>query len=71
MNEKLKVCDLFCGGGGSSTGIAAALGKRLGEMTTIDWDAEVLALHAANHPLAKHIEADVWNVPPIPYLDLL
>ena len=71
MNEKLKVCDLFCGGGGSSTGIAAALGKRLGEMTAIDWDAEVLALHAANHPLAKHIEADVWNVPPIPYLDLL
>lgn len=71
MKDKLRVCDLFCGGGGSSTGIAAALGERLGELTAVDWDAEVLALHAANHPQAKHIESDVWNVPPIPDLDLL
>ena len=36
MKDKLRVCDLFCGGGGSSTGIAAALGKRLGELTAVD-----------------------------------
>ena len=54
--EPLTVVDLFCGGGGSSTGIAEAcreLGCKI-ELLAINHWPEAVATHQANHPWARH-----------------
>lgn len=56
------VIDLFAGGGGASTGIEAALGRRVD--IAINHDALALAVHKANHPETRHLEADIWEVRP-------
>lgn len=56
------VVDLFAGGGGASTGIEAALGRRVD--IAINHDPLALAVHKANHPETRHLEADVWEVQP-------
>ena len=54
--------DLFAGGGGASVGIEAALGRPVD--IAINHDAVALAVHKANHPHTRHLEADIWEVRP-------
>jgi len=76
--RKLLVADLFCGAGGSSTGLAralAALGLGLELVCVNHWNVAV-ATHAKNHPLARHYCQDLATVRPSHvvkegYLDLL
>jgi DNA (cytosine-5)-methyltransferase 1 len=56
------VVDLFAGGGGASTGIAAALGHD--PDLAVNHDPEALLIHRANHPSCHHLGGDVWNVDP-------
>jgi len=42
------IVDNFAGGGGASTGIELALGRRVD--IAINHDAEAIAMHTANHP---------------------
>lgn len=54
--------DLFAGGGGASTGIEAALGRYVD--VAINHDPVALAVHRANHPGTRHLDADIWEVKP-------
>jgi DNA (cytosine-5)-methyltransferase 1 len=56
------IIDSFAGGGGASLGIEMALGRS--PDVAINHDAEAIALHAANHPAARHYREDVWKVDP-------
>jgi DNA (cytosine-5)-methyltransferase 1 len=56
------IVDSFAGGGGASTGIALALGREVD--AAINHDPEALALHAANHPTARHYVQNIWQVDP-------
>ncbi len=76
--RKLYVADLFCGAGGTSTGVAQAC-KELDltvELLAINhWDTAI-ATHTKNHPWARHLCANLDTIDPrkvIPggHLDLL
>lgn len=66
MARTLKVADLFCGAGGTSTGAVEALqalGHRV-ELTAVNhWDVAI-ATHSANHPEARHLCASVDSLNP-------
>jgi DNA (cytosine-5)-methyltransferase 1 len=57
------IVDNFAGGGGASTGIEQALGRSVD--IAINHDPEAVAMHAANHPTAKHYIENVWDVDPV------
>lgn len=57
------VADLFAGGGGTSTGIEAALGRS--PDVAINHDPEALAMHEANHPTTRHLCESVHDVDPL------
>lgn len=57
------VCDLFCGGGGASTGIEAALGRPVD--IAINHSPVAIAVHEANHGATKHLTTDVFDVNPL------
>ena len=62
----IHAADLFCGGGGTSTGLALAC-KDLGrdvELVAINHWAEAIETHTLNHPWAKHICQNVEAVDP-------
>lgn len=61
-NARGLVVDLFAGGGGASAGIEAALGRPVD--IAINHDPVALAVHKANHPETRHLEADIWEVRP-------
>jgi len=56
------VVDLFAGGGGASTGIEQAIGRSVD--VAVNHDHEAVSLHAANHPQARHLVCDVFEVDP-------
>lgn len=56
------VVDLFAGGGGASVGIEAALGRSVD--IAINHDEVALAVHKANHPGTRHLDANLWEVRP-------
>lgn len=56
------IVDLFAGGGGASTGIEAALQRRVD--IAINHDPIALAVHAANHPKTLHRVESVWAAQP-------
>lgn len=56
------IVDLFAGGGGASVGLEAAIGRPVD--IAINHSATALAVHAANHPETRHLEADIWEVKP-------
>lgn len=68
MKQKKKVyaADLFCGAGGSSSGLLKAA-KQLGlnvELLAVNhWDIAI-ATHSLNHPGVKHINSDLEKVDP-------
>jgi DNA (cytosine-5)-methyltransferase 1 len=53
--------DLFCGGGGASEGIRAALGCEV--RFALNHSEAAIQMHEANHPHTHHIQGDVWAVP--------
>lgn len=57
------VVDNFAGGGGASTGIAAALGRD--PDIAINHSPEAIAVHRANHPATQHYLENVWDVDPV------
>ncbi len=57
------IIDSFAGGGGASLGIEMALGR--GPDIAINHDREAIAMHAANHPGARHFCEDVWHIDPV------
>lgn len=56
------IIDNFAGGGGASTGIELALGRRVD--VSINHDPEAVAMHRANHPESRHYCESVWEVDP-------
>ena len=46
------IIDNFAGGGGASTGIEMALGRRVD--VAINHDPEAVSMHLANHPETRH-----------------
>jgi DNA (cytosine-5)-methyltransferase 1 len=66
MTRTVKVADLFCGAGGSSTGLlqaAQALGLRV-ELTAVNHWETAVETHAANHPQARHVCASIDSLDP-------
>ena len=62
MMRKLLYIDLFCGAGGTSTGVeAATLGgqKCANVIACVNHDPHAIASHLANHPEAKHYTEDI------------
>lgn len=63
MNEvKLLYIDLFCGAGGTSTGVEQAMlnGEKCAKVIAcVNHDANAIASHAANHPDALHFTEDI------------
>jgi DNA (cytosine-5)-methyltransferase 1 len=57
------VLDWFAGGGGASTGIEAAIGRPVD--LAVNHDGAALAMHEANHPGARHVCSDVFEVDPL------
>lgn len=57
------IIDNFAGGGGTSMGIAMALGR--GPDVAINHDPEAIAMHIANHPDTVHLCEDVFDVDPV------
>jgi len=57
------VVDLFAGGGGTSEGLAMALGRD--PDIAINHDAEALAMHKVNHPGTRHMINDITKVLPL------
>ncbi|MBN2714038.1 MAG: DNA cytosine methyltransferase, partial [Planctomycetes bacterium] len=67
--KKLVGVDLFCGGGGTSTGLITAC-NRLGipqeriDLTAVNHWKTALETHSANHPYARHIPHRIDQVRP-------
>lgn len=59
--------DLFCGGGGTSTGIEQTIGRA--PDIAINHDPEAISLHEANHPQTRHFCSDVFEVDPLTVTD--
>ncbi|MEH3046478.1 DNA cytosine methyltransferase [Sphingomonas adhaesiva] len=57
------VIDNFAGGGGASTGIERALGRRVD--VAINHDREAIAMHEANHPDTRHLIQSIMAVDPL------
>ena len=61
-NIKLLYIDLFCGAGGTSTGVVKATfhGSKCAKVIAcVNHDANAIASHAANHPDALHFTEDI------------
>lgn len=66
MNKKLNIIDMFCGGGGESTGLIAAAhdyGFDINMSAINHWE-RAIETHAANYPFAEHRVEDVQTINP-------
>ena len=61
------IVDAFAGGGGASMGITMALGR--GPDIAINHDAAAISMHARNHPEARHLTENIWQVNPRAYTE--
>lgn len=71
---KLLYIDLFCGAGGTSTGIEKAIhnGKKCAKVIAcVNHDANAIASHAANHPEAVHYTEDIRTLELTPMVEHL
>lgn len=62
---KLLYIDLFCGAGGTSTGVNTARldGEKCADVIAcVNHDANAIASHAANHPGSLHFTEDIRNL---------
>ncbi len=67
MAIKLLYIDLFCGAGGTSTGVERAQidGRKCAKVIAcVNHDANAILSHAANHPHTRHFCESVWEVNP-------
>ncbi len=53
------IIDCFAGGGGASTGIEAALGRKVD--IAINHDPEAIRMHKVNHPDTLHLTEDIFK----------
>ena len=66
MNDKLNIVDMFCGGGGESTGLITAahdFGFDVNMSAINHWE-RAIETHAANYPFAEHRIEDVQTINP-------
>lgn len=73
-NIKLLYIDLFCGAGGTSTGVEYATmhGKKCAKVVAcVNHDANAIASHAANHPEAVHYTEDIRTLELSPMVEHL
>src|SRR5262245_33267484 len=66
MGKVIQGADLFCGGGGTSTGLKRAcevLGLNLKLIAVNHWEIAI-STHTANHPDADHLCTDLNSVDP-------
>lgn len=71
---KLLYVDLFCGAGGTSTGVekASLNGKKCAKVIAcVNHDANAIASHAANHPDAVHFTEDIRTLELTPMVEHL
>ena len=71
-NIKLLYIDLFCGAGGTSTGVERAtfLGEKCAKVIAcVNHDANAIASHAANHPDALHFTEDIRTLELSPLIE--
>lgn len=72
---ELLYIDLFCGAGGTSTGVERALGvdgrKCAKVIACVNHDRNAIASHAANHPEAVHFTEDIRTLELSPMVDHL
>ena len=64
-NIQLLYIDLFCGAGGTSTGVESAKwnGEKCAKVIAcVNHDANAIASHAANHPEALHFTEDICTL---------
>lgn len=65
--KKINIVDLFCGGGGESTGMISAadsLGFDVSLLAINHWELAV-ETHARNHPTAQHLCESIQSVDPV------
>jgi DNA (cytosine-5)-methyltransferase 1 len=77
--KKVRVIDLFCGGGGMSYGLAQALediaaefDRDIGDviqLIAVNHDADAIATHKENHPWAEHHNVDLQEKEPEEIVD--
>ena len=69
-HEHVEFVDLFCGGGGSGTGIIEALDAlgRPNHGTFVNHDKTAIATHELNHPDYAHYPEDIVKLDPNKYL---
>lgn len=73
-NINLLYIDLFCGAGGTSTGVESARihGEQCAKVIAcVNHDANAIASHAANHPDALHFTEDIRTLELSPLVDHL
>lgn len=66
MAEIINAADLFCGGGGTSTGLfraASSMGRKLDLVAVNHWQV-ALKSHRENHPWARHLWAELDSLNP-------
>lgn len=66
MAENEISIDLFCGAGGTSTGIKMALGES--PMFALNHNPVAIGVHDANHPDTIHLESDVFAMDPAQHI---
>lgn len=79
MNENIKLLyiDLFCGAGGTSTGVESAIvnnSKCAKVIACVNHDKNAIASHASNHPDALHYTEDIRTLelgPLVVYLNMM
>lgn len=74
MNDNIKLLyiDLFCGAGGTSTGVEYATldGSKCAKVIAcVNHDANAIASHAANHPDALHFTEDIRTLALAPLVE--
>lgn len=60
------IVDYFAGGGGASTGVEMAYGRKVD--LAVNHDPEAVAMHMANHPETEHAISDVFEFDVIAWL---
>ncbi|WP_163869542.1 DNA cytosine methyltransferase [Myxococcus eversor] len=63
------IVDLFAGGGGASTGVAAAVGRD--PDVALNHDPPAIRVYKANHPNTLCLAEDIWKTPPREVVKLL
>ena len=71
---RLLYIDLFCGAGGTTTGVEAARigGEKCAKVIAcVNHDANAIASHAANHPDAVHYIEDIRTMDLLPLISVI